>query len=48
MRVLHLRGGIGAWIAFAAVVIRLFFAQSFPNLIHGKALTHPSEIVLII
>ena len=32
------RGGIGAWIAFIAVVIRLFFAQKFPELINRKLL----------
>ncbi|XP_024385780.1 cold-regulated 413 plasma membrane protein 1 [Physcomitrium patens] len=42
-----LRGGIGAWIAFAAVVIRLFFAQSFPNLIHGD-LELPVAFILLV
>lgn len=41
------RGGIGAWIAFIAVVIRLFFAQSFPNLIHGD-LELPVAFILLI
>jgi hypothetical protein len=31
----YLRSDIGRWIAFIAVVIRLFFAPYFPNLIHG-------------
>lgn len=30
------RGDIGRWIAFVAVVIRLFFASQFPDTIHGK------------
>jgi hypothetical protein len=30
-----LRSDIGRWIAFLAVVIRLFFAPVFPNIIHG-------------
>lgn len=32
------RGDIGRWIAFIAVVIRLFFASQFPQTIHGKSL----------
>ncbi len=32
-----LRSDIGRWIAFIAVVIRLFFAPYFPNLIHGNS-----------
>jgi hypothetical protein len=37
----YLRSDIGRWIAFIAVVIRLFFAPYFPNLIHGKSLSFP-------
>lgn len=43
----YLRGGIGAWIAFIAVVIRLFFAQKFPDLIHGD-LEIPVAFILLI
>jgi len=43
----YLRGGIGAWIAFIAVVIRLFFAQKFPDLIHGD-LEFPVAFILLI
>jgi hypothetical protein len=43
----YLRGGIGAWIAFIAVVIRLFFAQKFPDLIHGD-LELPVAFILLI
>lgn len=42
-----LRSEIGAWIAFIAVVIRLFFAQKFPQLINGD-LELPVAFILLI
>ncbi|KAG0553692.1 hypothetical protein M758_12G031500 [Ceratodon purpureus] len=43
----YLRGGIGAWIAFIAVVIRLFFAQKFPQLIN-EDLELPVAFILLV
>jgi hypothetical protein len=42
-----LRGNIGLWIAFIAVVIRLFFASQFPQTIHGD-LELPASFILLI
>jgi hypothetical protein len=42
-----LRGNVGLWIAFIAVVIRLFFASQFPNAIHGD-LELPGAFILLI
>jgi hypothetical protein len=44
----YLRSDIGRWIAFIAVVIRLFFAPYFPNLIHGDLELPASTILLIV
>jgi hypothetical protein len=41
----YLRGGIGAWIAFIAVVIRLFFASRFP---HNGDLELPVSFILLV
>jgi len=43
----YLRGEIGQWIAFIAVVIRLFFAQKFPQLINGD-LELPAAFILLV
>jgi hypothetical protein len=43
----YLRGDIGRWIAFIAVVIRLFFAQRFPQLIN-RDLELPVAFILLI
>lgn len=43
----YLRGDIGAWIAFIAVVIRLFFAQKYPDLINGD-MELPIAFVLLV
>jgi hypothetical protein len=43
-----LRSDIGRWIAFIAVVIRLFFAPYFPNLIHGDLELPAAAILLIV
>jgi hypothetical protein len=43
----YLRGEIGQWIAFIAVVIRLFFAQRFPQLINGD-LELPVAFILLV
>jgi len=42
-----LRGNVGLWIAFIAVVIRLFFASQFPQTIHGD-LELPAAFILLI
>jgi len=43
----YLRGDIGAWIAFIAVVIRLFFSQKYPDLINGD-MELPIAFVLLV
>jgi len=43
----YLRGDIGKWIAFIAVVIRLFFASQFSETIHGD-LELPAAFILLI
>ncbi|CAK9252574.1 unnamed protein product [Sphagnum jensenii] len=43
-----LRSDIGRWIAFIAVVIRLFFAPVFPNIIHGDLELPAATILLIV
>jgi hypothetical protein len=43
----YLRGDIGKWIAFIAVVIRLFFASQFSQTIHGD-LELPAAFILLI
>lgn len=42
-----LRGNVGLWIAFIAVVIRLFFASQLPQTIHGD-LELPAAFILLI
>jgi hypothetical protein len=44
----YLRGDIGAWIAFIAVVIRLFFAQKYPDLINGDMELPIAFILLVV